>query len=115
MFTNKYLRKYLQNVTYSRIPVYRGSIDNIVGILHVRSYLKNLWFNKKINFEDSLIPPYEVSPKVALDEIFEGFKQKKTHIAIVKDKKRTIGMVTMQDVLEELVSNIDEASDGGNK
>ena len=40
--------------------------------------------------------------------MFEGFKSHKTHIAIVKDKKQTIGMVTMQDVLEELVSNIDE-------
>ena len=112
---DKYLRKYLQNVTYSRIPVYRGSIDNIIGILHVRTYLKNLWFNKKVDFEKSLLPPYEVSPQIALDDIFEGFKEKQTHIAIVKKNKKTIGMVTMQDVLEELVSNIDEASDGGVK
>lgn len=112
---DKYLRRFLQTVTYSRIPVYRGSIDNIIGILHVRTYLKNIWFNKKISFEKSLLKVYTVNSQITLDEIFKGFKEHKTHIAIVKEKNYTIGMVTMQDVLEELVSNIDETNDGGQK
>lgn len=105
---NKYLKKFLTTTNYSRIPVYQGSIDNIIGILHVRSYLKELWKNPKVDVRSCLKKPYYVSPKVKLDEIFEGFKQNKTHIAIVKEKRRTIGMVTMKDVLEELVSDIDE-------
>lgn len=105
---NKYLKKFLMTTNYSRIPVYQGSIDNIIGILHVRSYLKELWKNPKVNVRDCLKKPYYVSPKVKLDEIFEGFKQNKTHIAIVKERRHTIGMVTMKDVLEELVSDIDE-------
>ncbi len=53
--------------------------------------------------------PYFVSPQISLDEIFEGFKQHKTHMAIVTQKGKTIGMVTMKDVLEKLVSDIDES------
>ena len=73
-------------------------------------YLKELFNNKKVNIKDILLKPYIVSPKIKIDEIFEGFKEHQTHIAIVKEKNRTIGMVTMKDILEELVSNIDEAN-----
>lgn len=114
--TNKYILKYLQEVSYSRIPVFRGSIDNIIGILHARTFLKRYMENPKVNVIDCLLPCYEVDPKITLKQMFNGFKEHKTHIAIVKDKKKTIGMVTMKDVLEELVDNIDEkgTSDGGN-
>ena len=63
-----------------------------------------------------ILPCYNVGPKITLMEMLNGFKEKKTHIAIVKEKKKTIGMVTMKDVLEELVDNIDEkgTSDGDN-
>ena len=105
---NKYLKKFLTTTNYSRIPIYQGSIDNIIGILHVRSYLKELWKNPKVNVRTCLKKPYYVSPKVKLDEIFEGFREHNTHVAIVKERRHTIGMVTMKDVLEELVSDIDE-------
>lgn len=107
--TNKYLLKFIQTTNYSRIPVYQGSTDNIIGILHVRSYLKEYFKNKNVNVRSCLKKPYFVSPKIKLDEMFEGFKQHKTHIAIVVEKRKTIGMVTMKDVLEELVSDIDES------
>ena len=115
---NKYLPKFLTKVDYSRIPVYRGSIDNIIGILHVRTYLKELWKNKNVKIDDCLLTPLVVSPQVKIDELLEQFKRKKTHIAIVKQKSHTIGMVTMKDILEELVSDIDESGTGdeeGNK
>lgn len=106
----KYINEFIVENSYSRIPVYEGSINNIIGILHVRMYLKELFNNKKVNIKDILLKPYIVSPKIKIDEIFEGFKEHQTHIAIVKEKNRTIGMVTMKDILEELVSNIDEAN-----
>lgn len=114
---SKNLIKTLYTVTYSRIPVYQGSIDNIIGILHVRSYLKEYIKNSKVKITDCLHPCYEVDPKIKLDDMFNGFKEHKTHIAIVKDKNKTIGMITMKDVLEELVEDIDEkntSDDGGN-
>ena len=114
---NKYLLKFFQESSFSRIPVYRGSIDNIIGILHVRTFLKEYWHNNKIKALDCLMPCYEVDPKIKLDDMFNGFKEHKTHIAIVKEKGKTIGMITMKDVLEELVKDIDEkgTSDLGGK
>lgn len=109
---NKYLQKFLSKITFSRIPVYQGSIDNIIGILHVRTYLKELWKDKNVKVKDTLLPPLIVSPQVKIDELLEQLKKKKNHIAIVKQKSRTIGMVTMKDILEELVSDIDESGTG---
>lgn len=107
---NLYVRNFLVKNNYSRIPVYEGTIDNIIGILHVRTYLKRLFYDKNTKVVDVLSKPYIVSPSITLDEIFEGYKQHKTHIAIVKnDKGKTIGMVTMKDVLEELVEEVDES------
>lgn len=103
------LREFIINNSYSRIPVYEKNINNIIGILHVRKYLKELFVNKEVNIRDILIKPYFVDPKIQLDDIFEGFKEHHTHIAIVQNKGQTIGMVTMKDILEELVSDIDEA------
>lgn len=114
---NKYLIKLFQETSFSRIPVYDKNIDNIVGILHVRTFLKEFLHNNKIKATDYLLPCYEVDPKIKLDEMFNGFRSHKTHIAIVKEKNKTIGMITMKDVLEELVQDIDEkgTSDlGGN-
>ncbi len=107
---NPTLREFLVNHSYSRIPVYDGSIDNIIGILHVRTFLKELFYDRNTKAIDVLKKPYFVSPRITLDEIFEGYKQHKTHIAIVQNKKgKTIGMVTMKDVLEELVVDMDES------
>ena len=105
----EYLRQFLINNSHSRIPIYEKNLNNIIGILHVRVYLKELFKNGNVNIRDILLKPYIVGPKINLDDIFEGFKQHHTHIAIVKEKGQTIGMVTMKDILEELVSDIDEA------
>ncbi len=112
----KYLLKFFQEQKYSRIPIYKDNIDNILGILHVRTFLMKYIKNNKISIKECLLPCYNVGPKITLMEMLNGFKEKKTHIAIVKEKKKTIGMVTMKDVLEELVDNIDEkgTSDGDN-
>lgn len=107
--TEEYLKDFFIKYNYSRIPIYKGNIDNIIGVLHARTYLKSLFFDKKTKVTDVMTKPYFVSPQITLDEIFEGFKQHKTHMAIVTQKGKTIGMVTMKDVLEELVSDIDES------
>lgn len=112
----KYLNQFLTNCDYSRIPIYEGSIDNIIGILHVRTYLRAYFKNKKVDIRSTLLKPYLVSPQITLDEIFEGYKANNTHIAIVKSKNgKTIGMVTMKDILEELVGDIDESDDASLK
>lgn len=92
------------NISFSRIPVYDGSIDNIIGILHVRKFLKEYMLDRDVDIKSLLIEPYFVKPNIKLDDMLDGFSQHKTHIAIVtNNNERVVGMVTMDDVLEELV------------
>ena len=112
--TSNELIEFITDNNFSRIPVYRDNLDNVVGILHTRILLKALMQNKDYDLEKLLVKPLEVRPNMHLDTIFDEFKKKKTHIAIVKDKEnKTLGIVTMEDVLEELVGDIDESEDGG--
>jgi len=65
--------------------------------------------NPNFSLKKKLEKPYFVSSNIMIDDLFNGFKKKHTHIAIVRDRyKHVIGMVTMDDVLEELVSDISE-------
>ena len=107
----------LENTSFSRIPIYKHTIDNIIGVLHVKIFFKQYMQKKDIRISKTLQKPYFVSSRIMIDDLFNGFKKKKTHIAFVRDNKmRVIGMVTMDDVLEELVGNIGETeSKGGNK
>ena len=94
---------------YSRIPIYDGNIDNIIGVLHVKTYLSAYLRNPNVSIKSKLQKPYFVSSNIMIDDLFNGFKKHHTHIAIVRDKnKQIVGMVTMDDVLEELVSDISE-------
>ncbi len=111
----EYVKKFISEIPYSRIPIYDGNIDNIIGVLHVKNYLHDLFKNKKTTVKSSMMKPYFVSPRMSIDDLFDGFKKNKTHIAIIRSNKRTLGMVTMQDILEELVGNIDEADTSLNK
>lgn len=109
--TNEKLNRILLETNYSRIPIYHGSINNIVGILHVKTYLHKYLKNNAVSIESTLQKPYFVSTAIMMDEMIEGFKRHHTHIAIVRGSKDTVlGMVTMEDVLEELVGDINEVS-----
>ena len=116
--TNKEeLNELLLKTNYSRIPVYVDNINNIIGVLHVQTYLKEYFDNKKVSIRSTLTKPYFVSNRIMIDDLFNGFKKRKTHIAFVRDENNVvIGMVTMEDVLEELVKGISEPTKvGGNK
>ena len=109
--THEKLNQYLLETNYSRIPIYRGNINNIVGILHVKTYLHKYLKNRDIAIESTLQKPYFVTTQIMMDEMIEGFKRSDAHIAIVRGSKDTVlGMVTMEDVLEELVGDINEFS-----
>lgn len=99
----------LLTTRYSRIPVYFGDFSHFIGVLHVKSFIKAYYQNPNINIRTVLTKPYFVSSNILLDDLFNGFKKNHTHLALVRDSyKNVIGMVTMEDVLEELVSDISE-------
>ena len=105
------LHKIILETNYSRIPVYDGKLDDMIGILHIKTYLSAYLKNPNVSIRRKLQKPYFVSSKIMIDDLFNGFKKHHTHIALVRDKNRKIiGMVTMDDVLEELVSDISEPS-----
>lgn len=101
----------IENV-YSRIPVYSGSRDNIKGILYIKDLLPHL--NKADNFRwQSLIrPAYFVPETKMIDDLLRDFQANKIHIAIVVDEfGGTSGIVTMEDILEEIVGEIRDEYD----
>ena len=97
---------------YSRIPVYAGSRDNIKGILYIKDLLPHL--NKGDNFRwQSLIrPPYFVPETKMIDDLLRDFQKNRIHIAIVVDEfGGTSGMVTLEDIIEEIVGEINDEYD----
>ena len=107
--THEKLQNILLTTNYSRIPIFEGNFDNFIGVLHIKTYIKQYMENPKAPVRRMLSKPYFVSSKIKLDDLFDGFKRHHSHLAIVRDKdKKVIGMVTMEDVLEELVEDISE-------
>lgn len=91
----------------SRFPVYGEDVDDIVGILSTRDYLLNLQEEHPKGVKELLWPAYFVPETVAADVLFRDMQGKKTHLAIVVDEYGgTSGLVTLEDLLEELVGNI---------
>lgn len=92
---------------YSRIPVYKDSIDNIIGILHTRDFLEELITGKTPDLNSIIQPAYFIYKTKKLSALLTDFKYKKLHIAIVADDYGgTLGIVTMEDLLEEIVGEI---------
>lgn len=97
---------------YSRIPVYQDNQDNIRGILYIKDLLPHL--SKPMNFRwQSLIrPPYFVPETKKIDDLLREFQENKVHIAVVVDEfGGTSGIVTLEDILEEIVGEINDEYD----
>jgi putative hemolysin len=91
----------------SRFPVYDENADDIVGVLSTRDYLFNTHRKKPRSFRELLRPAYFVPESVRTDVLFRDMQSKKVHMAIVVDEYGgTSGLVTMEDLLEEIVGNI---------
>lgn len=105
----KLLNEIILNNNYSRIPVYEDNVDNIIGVLTIRIYFKEYLKDPHLDIRSVLNTPLFIDGGEKVDAIFNLFNKTKHHIAFVKDKDRNlIGMVTMDDILEELVGDIDE-------
>ena len=91
----------------SRFPVYKDDIDDIVGVLSTREYLLNTTSPQPLPLKQLLRPAYFVPESVRADVLFRDMQSKKTHMALVVDEYGgTSGLVTLEDLLEEIVGNI---------
>ena len=96
---------------YSRIPVYQEKKDNIKGILYTKDLLPNL-DNPNFVWQDILKPPIYVPENKKLDDLLKEFQQKKIHLAIVVDEYGgTSGLITLEDIMEEIVGDISDEFD----
>ena len=107
------IKEVLMEEKYSRIVVYEDNIDNIVGVFHVKDLIKYILTDSarmeegNFHLEDIMMQPYFVPFSKKTDELIEEMQREKVHMAIVIDEYGgTSGIVTMEDVMEEIVGNI---------
>lgn len=100
---------------YSRIPIFHQSMDNIIGILTLRALLEEAGkknFRQKKIANASLRQPLRVPPTIKIDTLFSEFQKEKTHLALIYDEHGgLVGLITLEDVLEEVFGEIRDESD----
>jgi CBS domain containing-hemolysin-like protein len=99
---------------YSRMPVYDGSVDNVVGVLLVRDVIPALAgaHAERVSLQPHLKPPFFVPEQMKISRLLKEMQRRKTHLAIVVDEfGGTSGLVTLEDVIEEIVGEIQDEAD----
>ena len=97
---------------YSRIPVYQDNADNIRGVLYIKDLLPHLAKPMSFRWQSLIRPPYFVPETKKIDDLMREFQENKVHIAIVVDEfGGTSGIVTLEDILEEIVGEINDEYD----
>ena len=108
------LAEKIKALPYSRLPVYEGSKDNVVGILPVNVFLSNYVAGKPFLLRKILLKPYVIDRKTELFALLQRMRLNKLHMVFVMDENhKKVGMITMEDLLEELVGDIQDESDTG--
>lgn len=106
-----YVLSEINNRGYSRIPVHQNSLDEITGILYIKDLLPHL---QEVNFkwQNTIRTPFFVPENKKIDDLLREFQEKKTHMAIVVDEYGgTSGVITLEDVIEEIVGDITDEFD----
>ena len=102
----------IEDAPFTRLPVYEGSIDNIIGILYLNHFLKALADNGYADIRKLLMPPCYVYKTMKLPAVLAQLRKAKQHLAVVTDEYGgTAGVVSMEDVLEQIVGDIWDESD----
>jgi len=108
----KEVLQFINENNYSRIPVYQGNEDNIRGVLYIKDLLPYISKSESFRWQSLIRPPYFVPETKRLDDLLREFQENKIHIAIVVDEfGGTSGLVTLEDILEEIVGEINDEYD----
>lgn len=106
------IEKLYRESGYSRIPIYEDSIDNIIGVLHEKDFYRIYYTKAKTSLRKILQPIVFTSPQVKISYLLRQLQNSKSHMAIVVDEYGgTAGIITMEDILEELVGEIYDEHD----
>lgn len=110
--TQEEIRQIVLSTQYSRLPLYRETKDDVLGVVRTKDLLWALLREEELNLAKYMTPPYFVPAETNLDLLFEGLgRRRRTHIAFVMGENGVSGFVTMEDILEELVGDIYAGSD----
>ncbi len=101
------------NSGFTRIPVTDGELDNIIGIINIKDlFLHQVKSAEKLDIREIMTPPYFVPENKKLDKLFQQFKKRRQHMAIIVDEHGGVsGLITLEDTLEELVGEISDETD----
>ena len=106
------VRRTIVNTGYSRIPVYGEDLDDVRGVLYVKDLLPHIAKSDDFEWQALLRKPYFVPEHMMIDDLLKKFQKKKIHIAIVVDEYgATQGLISLEDILEEVVGEITDESD----
>lgn len=106
------LIKSVEEQGFSRVPIYEDSIENIIGILHIKDLLKHLNNPADLDWTTLLRPAYFIPENKKIDDLLKEFQTRKTHLALVVDEYGgTSGLITFDDVIEEIVGEINDEFD----
>ena len=106
------LKQRIEDLHYSRLPVYRISLDDIVGVIHTKDMLPFLNESDDFNWHSLLRQPYFVHEQKYIEDLLKEFQSRRIHFAVVVDEfGGTSGIVTMEDVLEEIIGDIKDEFD----
>mgnify|MGYP003079696071 FL=1 len=110
--TYRQVKEIISEHGYSRMPVYEENLDNIIGILYVKDLLQHLDETDEFKWQTLIRPAYFVPETKKINDLLEEFQVKKVHLAIVVDEYGgTSGIVTMEDIIEEIVGDINDEYD----
>ena len=102
----------MEDTAFTRIPVYEGSIDNIIGILYLNQFLKAYTESEDIDIRSLMMEPVYVYKTTKLTSVLDQLREAKQHMAVVCDEYGgTLGIITMEDILEEIVGEIWDEED----
>ncbi len=105
--TNEEVLAFIRDHRRSRIPVYEGDLDHVIGILQVRKFLKGYYHDKNLALRPLLASPYFVSPDALIDDQLDRMSHSKNYMGLVRDAEGILlGLVTIEDFLEEIVGEI---------
>ena len=106
------IRRLVEEAPFSRLPVYEGSIDNIIGVLYLNHFLKAITEDGHTDIRKLLMPPCYVYKTMKLPQVLNALKKARQHLAIVSDEYGgTLGVLSMEDVLEQIVGDIWDETD----
>ena len=110
--TFEQLIEHINSSGYSRFPVYRKSLDKVEGILHIKDLLPFLDKNPSFHWQDLIRPGFFVPGVKRLDSLLKDFQEKHVHMAIVVNEYGgTLGLVTLEDIIEEIISDLNDDFD----